>query len=192
MSEPISNPPPVAEVAAELANRLEDVGCDYALGGAVALGCWAEPRGTVDVVVSLYLPVADPAQTIAVLRRIGAQLSEEDARTSLTTHGFCRVQFQGRILDVFLPIASIYEAARARRQRMRVGDREVFVWDAETLCVFKMMFFRRKDFADVEAILLTQGGALDRNWVENQLLEMYGRRDPRINQWRELAAETQG
>lgn len=53
-----------------------------------------------------------------------------------------------------------------------------------------MMFFRRKDLADLESILLTQGASLDRSWIEQQLIAMYGQRDPRIGQWRELAAES--
>jgi hypothetical protein len=32
------------------------------------------------------------------------------------------------------------------------GECHAYVWDAETLCVFKMTFFRRKDLADVEAV----------------------------------------
>ena len=67
----------------------------------------------------------------------------------------------------------------------------VTVWDAETLAVFKMMFFRRRDIADVEQILRVQGDALDCGWVDRQIEDMYGRRDPRLAQWRELVAETQ-
>jgi len=53
-----------------------------------------------------------------------------------------------------------------------------------------MMFFRRKDLVDIESILRSQGATLDRAWIENALLELYGHRDPRINQWRELSVET--
>lgn len=52
-----------------------------------------------------------------------------------------------------------------------------------------MMFFRRRDIADVEQILRIQGTAVDRGWVENQLKQMYGQQDPRVSQWRELVAE---
>jgi len=180
----------VADVAARLAERLEDIGCDYALGGAIALACWAEPRGTVDADVSFYLPIKEPGKTIAVLHAINAEFSESKVRESLAEHGFCRAQFLGRRLDVFLPIATIYEAARPRRKRMPIGDRQVMIWDAETLCVFKMMFFRRKDLADVEAILRSQGENLDLSWVVGQLIDMYGNRDPRVSQWNELVGET--
>jgi hypothetical protein len=52
------------------------------------------------------------------------------------------------------------------------------------------MFFRRKDLADVESILRVQGANLDLSWIESQLIEMYGSRDPRISQWKELVDET--
>jgi hypothetical protein len=42
-----------AQVAQAIAAALEAAGCDYALGGAIALGFWAEPRGTVDVDVTI-------------------------------------------------------------------------------------------------------------------------------------------
>ena len=187
---PETNPLPVTEVAARLAERLEDIECEYALGGAIALACWAEPRGTVDADVSFYLPIKEPGKTVAVLHAIDAVFSESKVRESLVKHGFCSVRFLERRLDVFLPIAPIYEAARHRRKKMPLGGRQVTVWDAETLCVFKMMFFRRKDLADIESILRTQGRALDLPWVESQLIEMYGHRDPRIAQWNELVVET--
>jgi len=187
---PEPNPLSVAEVAAQLAERLEGIGCDYAIGGAIALACWAEPRGTVDVDVSFYLPIKELGKSLAVLHAIGAEFSETNVRESLAEHGFCGVKFLERRLDVFLPIAAIYEAARPRRKKMSVGNRQVMVWDAETLCVFKMMFFRRKDMADVEAILHAQTENFDFSWVEQQLIEMYGNRDPRVSQWHELVEET--
>jgi len=65
------------------------------------------------------------------------------------------------------------------------------IWDAETLAVFKMMFFRRKVLADVEQILRAQGPGFDRAWVRERLAEMYGLRDPRLAAWDTLVQETQ-
>jgi len=52
-----------------------------------------------------------------------------------------------------------------------------------------MMFFRRKDLADVEQILHTQGDRFDRRWVREQLAEMYGPGDPRLSAWDELVRD---
>ncbi len=52
-----------------------------------------------------------------------------------------------------------------------------------------MMFFRRKDLADVEQILRQRGDHLDRPFVRRELEKLYGQRDPRIAAWDDLTAE---
>jgi hypothetical protein len=52
-----------------------------------------------------------------------------------------------------------------------------------------MMFFRQKDLVDIQSILRSQGESLDRAWIGNCLLQLYGARDPRTSRWRELVAE---
>jgi len=169
---------------------LDERGQEYALGGAIALGVWGIPRGTVDVDVTVFLPPDRPSECIGLLRDIGCEFSAKQATESLRKHGFCRTAFSGLQVDVFVPLVSFYEVARARRKRVNLAGRPVWVWDAESLAVFKMMFFRRKDLADVEQILATQGARFDRRWVREQLVAMYGARDPRISAWDDLAPET--
>jgi len=175
-----------ATVAGQLAEQLQARGQEYALGGAIALGYWGAPRGTVDVDVTLYVPPERPSESIWLLQDIGCEFSPTKAAESLREHGFCRVTFAGMDVDVFLPMVPFYEAARARRKRVELGGQSVMVWDAESLAVFKMMFFRRKDLADIEQILRAQGTQLDRLWVREQLAGMYGPRDPRLSGWDDL------
>jgi hypothetical protein len=179
------------QVAEELAARLEVAGCEYALGGAIALGFWAEARGTLDVDVTLYLPLDDSAGCTHLLEQIGCHFDQRRTEEMLNEHSFCQVQLLGLRLDVFLPMSRFYEAAKTRRREVPIGNRRAYIWDAETLCVFKMMFFRQKDLVDIQSILHSQGTSLDREWVEKSLLELYGQRDPRLSRWRELAAEAQ-
>lgn len=188
MSEPDA-PINAAVVAAQLAKKLESRGQEYALGGAIALGYWGTPRGTVDVDLTVYLPPDQPSRCISLLEDIGCTVSPTEATASLREHGFCRVAFAGIRLDVFLPIVPFYGAARLRRKRMELAAQPIMVWDAESLTVFKMMFFRRKDLADVEQILRTQGPQFDRAWVQEELVAMYGARDPRIPAWDDLTRE---
>ena len=42
-----------AEAAGQLALALGRRGQDYAIGGAIALGYWSQPRGTIDVDLTL-------------------------------------------------------------------------------------------------------------------------------------------
>lgn len=190
MSEVGSEPKDPTQVARELAAALNAADCEYALGGAIALGFWAEPRGTLDVDLTLFLPVTQPSSCVRLLQNIGCEVRSNQAIQSLTEHGFCQVEFGGRRVDIFLPLTPFYEQARLRRQKVILGDQPVMIWDAETLCVFKMMFFRRKDLADVEQVLRMQSSDFDAQWVREQLVEMYGKLDPRISQWNELVSET--
>ena len=183
--------PPVnaATVARQLAEQLELRHQEYAVGGAIALGYWGTPRGTVDVDLTVYLPADKPSDCTWLLQDIGCELSAAEAVQSLRENGFCRVSYAGMRVDVFLPTVPFYEAARVRRKPAALAGQPVMIWDAESLTVFKMMFFRRKDLADVEQILRAQGASLDRVWVREQLAEMYGAGDPRLAAWDDLARE---
>jgi hypothetical protein len=181
--------PSASDVARELAAALEVRGQEYAIGGAIALGFWGEPRGTLDVDVTLFLPLDRPSECLWLLQDLACEMVFSEALASLREHGFCRVLYHGLRLDVFLPIVDFYAVARARRQRVELGGQPVMIWDAASLIVFKLMFFRRKDIADVEGVLRIQQGRLDLDWVRQQLVELYGPRDPRIHQWDELVAE---
>jgi hypothetical protein len=192
MPEANEQRPDAASAAAELASRLEQREQEYALGGAIALGYWGEQRGTVDVDLTLFLPSDQPTACVRLLHEIGCEVASAQAIESLQEQGFCQTRFAGVRVDVFVPNISFYEAARRRRRRVPLRDRSVLVWDAETLCVFKMMFFRRKDLADVEQVLRIQGAGFDRQWVRTRLEDIFGRRDPRLSRWNELCAEVAG
>ena len=69
-----STQPDAAEVAKQLAAALDDRQQDYALGGAIALGFWGTPRGTIDVDLTLYLPPDKPSQCIWLLQDIGCEV----------------------------------------------------------------------------------------------------------------------
>jgi hypothetical protein len=183
-----SSPLTAPDVARQLAAALEAQGHDYAIGGAIALSFWGDPRGTIDVDLTLFLPMEQSRKCLDILKDIGCQFDEPSALASLNEHGFCKAACGGLKVDVFLASIPFYEEARRRRSRKPIEGQEVWIWDAETLAVFKMMFFRLKDLADIEQILRARGSQLDRAWVRQQLESMYGRRDPRVARWDELVA----
>ena len=180
------------DVARYLGAALEERGQPYALGGAIALAYWGAPRGTLDVDLTLFLSAERPGECIRLLQEIGCSASAAEATRMIGEHGFCRCEYAGFRIDVFLPIAPFYETARRRRKRVDLEGQPVMVWDAESLVVFKMMFFREKDLVDVRQIVRTQAGTFDRSWVEEQLSEIFGRRDPRVTQWQELCRTLTG
>lgn len=181
--------PDAAQAAAEIGARLTERRIDYAVGGALALGCWtARPRATIDADINLFIPPHDTDRCLDLLKDIGCQFDWAGATATLRSHGFCRVDYRGRQIDFFLPLTDFHEEARRRRVTIDFPQSQVDVLDAESICVFKLMFFRLQDLADVEAILRAQGDQLDRPWVERQIEQLFGADDPRLARWRELAA----
>lgn len=76
-------PPDANEVARRLAEALESEGCEYALGGAIALGFWGAPRGTVDVDVTLFLSPDEPSSCVRLWQQIGCTIDASAAIASL-------------------------------------------------------------------------------------------------------------
>lgn len=181
--------PDALEAALQVAAKLESLSVDYAIGGALALGCWSgEPRATIDADVNLFLDSENTDECLDLLTETGCRFDWAEATATLRSHGYCRVRYAGRQVDFFLHPSAFNDEARRRRTAVDFGGARAYVLDAETICVFKLMFFRTQDLADIEAVLRGQGAELDRAWIERQAIELFGERDPRVARWRELAA----
>lgn len=181
-----------AEVARDLADALERGGLPYAIGGAIALGFYAVPRATVDVDVNVFVrPAHELERALTVLRAAGF-IADEDPET-LAKHAREEGQFRGSVagirVDVFVPAIPYYAELADRRRQAALLGRPLWILAAEDLVVLKMMFFRRKDLADVEAVLREQGSSFDRDYVRRRLAELAGEEDERVRAWDELSKE---
>lgn len=179
-------------IAAKLGKMLESSPFDYAFGGALALGLWTRARGTVDVDVTIYASATDPDDCLELLRNGGVEFVESEARESINEHGFFRASLDSVTVDIFLPTIPVYELCRHHRQRVEFLDQPVYVWDPVAVAIFKMMFFRPQDLVDVENMLKTPSTEIDLNLVREQLIDIFGQRDPRISNWDEIVSRTRG
>ncbi len=172
----------VSGVVVALVDALEASGETYAFGGAVALAAWSEPRATADVDVVIWVEPPDVGRAVDLMEKAGVSVERESALAEAAQRGM----FVGRAgnvrVDVFVPSIPFYEEAMRRRVRTRVAGRETWVHSAETLAVFKMLFFRPKDILDVERMLQVRGAGFDRGFVRGALVEMLDT-DERIDKW---------
>lgn len=170
----------------EIAAALERRGVDYALGGALAYGIWAVPRGTVDVDLNVFAEPAHLTPVFAAFRDLGIAVDDDSMREHAERDGLFVVRHGPWRVDVFTPsIDFAWEAAR-RRVRVQVQDRSVWFLSAECLAVFKLLFFRSKDLVDLERLIATQQGRMDLAYVRTQIAEMMGEDDPRVGEWDRL------
>jgi hypothetical protein len=178
----------LVEAIGALVDALERSGFPYALGGAVAYSAWAEPRATRDVDVNLWVSPDRLDEGFAVFESAGVLLDRAQARGEARERGM----FVGRLgeyrVDVFVPSVPFYDEALQRRVRSRIAGRDTWVLSAETLAVFKMLFYRPKDLADVGRLLDIQRERFDTAFVRRWLVDMLGAADERIETWDEIVA----
>jgi hypothetical protein len=185
VTEPLDS---LVDAVAALIDALEPSGLDYALGGAIAYSAWAEPRATRDVDLNLWLPPERLAEGLAVLEAAGVSFDRERVHAEAAERGMLVGRRGDYRIDVFVPSVPFYEEALRRRVRTRVARRDTWVLSPETLAVFKMLFFRPKDLADIGRLVEIQRGRLDLDFVRRWLVDMLGADDERIESWDRLTS----
>ncbi|MDZ7685700.1 MAG: hypothetical protein U5O39_12375 [Gammaproteobacteria bacterium] len=64
--------------------------------------------------------------------------------------------------------------------RVKGPHGEAAFLSAESIAVFKLLFFRPKDLLDVEKLIEIQGAALDVDYIRRWLVDMMGDDDERV------------
>jgi hypothetical protein len=180
-------PEDAAEAGVRIARALEKDGIAHALGGALALGAHGVPRGTLDVDLNVFVSDAEIPRVIAVLHGLGVEVDAGAALARARNDGMFVGTWSGIRIDVFVPsIDFSHEAGRTRVSMTDDAGNSVWFLSPEALTVFKLLFFRPKDLADLERLLAVQGAALDRSYVRRWIVDMMGPEDERVGAWDRL------
>ena len=186
--------PDAATLARRLADALDAEDLSYAIGGALALGHYAPPRATVDVDLNVFIAVPEEIGRLqACLRTCGFEPDDASAveRTAVEDGQF-RGRIQGMRLDVFVPAIDLYASLERGRRQVSFAGRPGWIVGPGDLATLKMLFFRRKDLADVEALVRAQGSGLDRAAIRARLAELVGDEDERVREWDAIVADCEG
>ena len=188
----MSEPATAVDIARSVADALERHELPYAIGGAIALGFYAPPRATVDVDVNVFVAPAEGLdRVLAALREGGFEpaTSDEQLRRLATEEAQFRGTIRGLRVDVFLPAIPFYAQLEERTREVLLLQRPIWILGPEDLAVLKLLFFRRKDLADVEAMLRDQGASFDRAYVRRTLVELVGESDTRLKALDEIEGD---
>lgn len=186
MPDPLGS---LVDVVLELVAELERSDLPYALGGAIAYGAWGEPRATRDVDLNLWIERDQLEHAFDVLASAGVDVDRPRAAVEAEERGMFVGRHGDYRIDVFVPSVPFYDEALARRVRVPFADRDVWVLSAESLAVFKMLFFRPKDLVDLRRLLEIRGSSFDASFVRRWIVEMLGGDDERVREWDRIVRE---
>ena len=161
----------------------------HALGGALALAYYAEPRVTIDVDLNLFVSVERWREVVDALTPLGVDSGGLD-EAALLRDGQCRLWWGSNPIDLFFAYDEIHEAMRKEARRVPFAEATVSILAPEHLAVCKAMFDRPKDWIDLEQMLMATED-LDVAAIEGWLERMIGRDDPRMQHLAELRARLQ-
>lgn len=156
---------------------LDTAGLPHAFGGAIALAfCTYEPRGTQDLDINVFVPRTDADQALAVLPA-GVTVTRANRR-QLAKDAQARVWWDTTPLDLFFNNHPFHEFAAERVRIVEFAGTTIPVLDCTSLAVFKALFNRTKDWADLEEMFAA--GQLDVVVVRALLVDLIDEPDPRI------------
>jgi hypothetical protein len=167
----------LAEKLVELHRALAAARLPHAFGGAIALAYLTrDPRGTNDIDVNIFVPAAEAARALAAL----PEGVERPAGTAerIEREGQVRLWWEGTPVDVFFNYAPVHDEAALNRRMVPFEGTKIPVLGPVELAVFKIMFDRTRDWADLDA--MADRGTLDFAAVRSALRGLIGDDDQRL------------
>jgi hypothetical protein len=158
----------------------------HAIGGALALAYYAEPRATIDIDLNVFVPADEWERVIGVLGPLGVSAEGLDA-AALVRDGQCRLWWEDNPIDLFFAHDPIHEEMRRDARRLPFADETLPFLAPEHLAICKAVFDRPKDWIDIEQMIVAVDD-FDLGRVETWLRRLTDERDPRLRRLKDLAA----
>jgi len=161
----------------------------HAFGGAIALAYWTrDPRGTSDIDVNVFLPVGKARRALdAMPDGVEIPPGTEDV---IARDGQVRLWWDGTPVDLFFDYVPVHGDAARNRRRVPFEGIRIPVLGPVELAVFKVMFDRTRDWADIEAMVAA--GSLDLDAVRSSLQPLLDADDHRFTRLEEAVARAGG
>ena len=173
------------EAIAFVDHRLTAAKIPYAIGGALALMyCTGEPRTTADIDVNLFVPTSEIDRVLQALEP--EVLADKPVRKLLKSDGQARLFLDRTALDLFFSTTPFHEEISQRVVHHELWGKPFPFLCCTDLAIFKAFFNRRKDWADLEAMV--RAGSLNVDEVL-KTLDLYLGDDGRVRAFRALIDE---
>ncbi|HZT65532.1 MAG TPA: hypothetical protein VFA11_07065 [Acidimicrobiales bacterium] len=146
----------------------------HAFGGALALAYYAEPRGTDDVDVNVFVDHGRAAQVTQLFEPIGYRPDRSPEEWQPPSGGVRLLSDTSPFaLDLFFSLDPRYDTVANRVGTVELAGARLPILSPEDLAVFKMSFNRDQDWVDIGRLAAARPG-LDLGYIEDQLIGLRG------------------
>lgn len=173
----------LSEKVLALHQALAEARMPHAIGGALALAYYAEPRATVDVDINVFVPVERWPEVRDALAPLGVDVTTDEA--ALARDGQVRLWWDRNPVDLFFSYDPFHDEMRRAARRVPFAGETLPILAPEHLAVCKAMFDRPKDWLDIEQMIVATD-PLDLPEVEAWLEAMAGEGNQRLTRLREI------
>jgi hypothetical protein len=177
--------PPLPEKVTAIHHALTTAKIPHAIGGALALAYYAEPRATIDVDINVFVHTDRWPEICEALAPLGVDVDVEVE--DLNRDGQVRLWWDRNPVDLFFSYDPFHDAMRQGARKVPFNEGTISILSPEHLAICKAMFDRPKDWIDIEQILVATE-PLDVGEIEDWLKRMVGDDNPRMKRLAEVKA----
>lgn len=168
---------PLPEKVIAIDRALAGAKIRHAIGGAIALAYYAEPRATIDVDVNVFVHTGHWPRVRDALEPLEVDVDIE--KHALERDGQVRLWWGRSPVDLFFSYDPLHDEMEKSTRRVPFADTRIPILGPEHLVICKAIFDRPKDWLDIEAILIVTE-PLDIGAIESWLVRLGGPDDERL------------
>jgi hypothetical protein len=155
----------------------------HAIGGAIALAYYAEPRATIDVDVNVFVTIDRWPDIGAALAPLGVDVALDES--TLAREGQVRLWWGDNPVDLYFSSDPLHEEMEGATRRVPFSGARIPILGPEHLAICKAIFDRPKDWLDIESMLIV-ADPIDVATIESWLIRTVGPDDERLSKLDEI------
>jgi hypothetical protein len=177
--------PSLAEKVSSVHRSLDGGEIPHAIGGALAVGYYGEPRSTLDIDLNVFAP---PSRWSAIREAIGPlgielEVDEEDLEQTSQV----KLGWGSNFVHLFFSCDPLHEEMQKGVRRVPFNGEVIPIVSPEHLVIRKALLDRTKDWLDIEQVFVATS-PLDLGEIEDWLERLVGEDNPRMEKLAEVKA----
>jgi hypothetical protein len=157
----------------------------HAIGGALAVGYYGEPRSTLDIDLNVFVPSSHWNDIREILGPLGIEIEVGEAGLEKVSQ--VKLGWGSNLVHLFFSYDPLHEEMRQRVRRVPFNSDAIPIVSPEHLVIRKALLDRTKDWLDIEQIFVATS-PLDLQEVEHWMEQLAGSGDPRLAKLRRCQA----